>query len=77
MALFSGIKLLEDDGKNMCVYSKELEPDEKGDNYFNYTETYTFDLNLTEFFEEEEEQDILATYLFIALFKDVTNLFGW
>lgn len=45
---------MEDDEKNMCVYSKELEPDEKGDNYFNYTETYSFDLNLNEYFEEEE-----------------------
>lgn len=54
MALFSGIKLLEDDDKNMCVYTKELEPDEKGDNYFNYTETYTFELNLNDYFEDEE-----------------------
>ncbi|CAD8171464.1 unnamed protein product [Paramecium octaurelia] len=77
LALFQNIKLIEDDSKNMCVFNKELEPDEKGDNYFNYTETFTFDLNLTNYFQEQNQEDILNTYLFIAIFKDKIDLFGW
>lgn len=34
-------------------------------------------MNLNEFFEDEEPEDILNTYLFIAIFKDTTTLFGW
>lgn len=61
----------------MCVFSKELDPDEKGDNYINFNESFTFELNLTQYFEDYEEAEILNTYLFIAIFKEVTNLFGW
>ncbi|CAD8082674.1 unnamed protein product [Paramecium primaurelia] len=77
LALFQGIQLLDDDDKNMCVFSKELDPDEKGDNYINFNESFTFELNLTQYFEDYEEAEILNTYLFIAIFKEVTNLFGW
>ncbi|CAK78464.1 unnamed protein product (macronuclear) [Paramecium tetraurelia] len=77
LALFQGIQLLDDDDKNMCVFSKELEPDEKGDNYINFNESFTFELNLTQYFEDYEESEILSTFLFIAIFKEVTNLFGW
>lgn len=55
----------------------ELEPDERGENFFKYTLSHQFKLNLKDFYEDEDEEDIDNTYIFIAFFKDNDQLFGW
>ena len=54
-----------------------MNPDEKGDNQYKYNVDCIFEFNFNEFFKEEEEEDILRTYLFITSFKDNNSLYGW